>query len=123
MVVVVIAAVGYFKNLTVENKRKTASSIRDYGTTAAVVGLKLGKDAVRGSYNLGKIAADEVQINHQDVIDSVYSTIEEAKSNHGGSVKKLGVSIADNIEDTLYFKDAGATMADIMKRQAEQLNK
>lgn len=114
---VLVAAVGYFKSLTAEQKKEQMSIIRDSGTIGVVAGAKLVKEAIKATYGTGTAASLYVQTHHDGAIKDSRQSIDTFITANGGTARQAGHTAGANIVRAIGLEELNN---DIIKLQAEQ---
>lgn len=123
LVLVLIALVAYFKQLSPDQRRKQASLVRDVSTMAVVATGTFAVEAGRASVRAGQLAAKTVEAEHAEAINSARNSVDEVIKNNGGTVRRAGISLGSKAADAVYLTDANVAMAKALKDLEERTAK
>ena len=108
IVLVLVAVIAYFKQLSPDQRRKQAALVRDVSTMAVVA---TGTFAVEA----GQLAAKTVEAEHAAAIDSARESVDKVIANNGGTVRRAGISLGSKAADAVYLTDANIAMSKALK--------
>ena len=115
IVLVLVAVIAYFKQLSPEQRRKQATLVRDVSTMAVVATGTFAVEAGRASVKAGQLAAKTVEAEHAEAIESARQSVDKVIANNGGTVRRAGISLGSKAADAVYLTDANIAMSKALK--------
>lgn len=115
LVLVLVAVIAYFKQLSPEQRRKQASLVRDVSTMAVVATGTFAVEAGRASVKAGQLAAKTVEAEHAEAINAARESVDKVIANNGGTVRRAGISLGSKAADAVYLTDANIAMTKALK--------
>ena len=109
-VLILVAIIAYFKQLSKENRALQASVIRDVAAMSVVATASFGKDAITATYKSGQYAAKVVESEHQDAIKAARSSVDTIIKDNGGTVKQAGLTLGKKASSAVYLTDANEAL-------------
>ena len=115
LVLVLVAVIAYFKQLSPEQRRKQASLVRDVSTMTVLAAGTFAVEAGRASVKAGQLAAKTVEAEHAEAINSARESVDKVIANNGGTVRRAGITLGSKAADAVYLTDANIAMAKALK--------
>ena len=115
IVLVLVAVIAYFKQLSPEQRRKQATLVRDVSTMAVVATGTFAVEAGRASVKAGQLAAKTVEAEHAEAIESARQSVDKVIANNGGTVRRAGITLGSKAADAVYLTDANIAMSKALK--------
>ena len=115
IVLVLVAVIAYFKQLSPDQRRKQAGVIRDVSTMAVVATGTFAVEAGRASVKAGQLAAKTVEAEHAEAINSARESVDKVIANNGGTVRRAGITLGSKAADAVYLTDANIAMTKALK--------
>ena len=115
IVLVLVAVIAYFKQLSPEQRKKQAGVIRDVSTMAVVATGTFAVEAGRASVKAGQLAAKTVEAEHAEAINSARESVDKVIANNGGTVRRAGITLGSKAADAVYLTDANIAMSKALK--------
>ena len=115
LVLVLVAVIAYFKQLSPEQRRKQASLVRDVSTMTVLAAGTFAVEAGRASVKAGQLAAKTVEAEHTEAINSARESVDKVIANNGGTVRRAGITLGSKAADAVYLTDANIAMAKALK--------
>ena len=115
IVLVLVAVIAYFKQLSPDQRKKQAALVRDVSTMAVVATGTFAVEAGRASVKAGQLAAKTVEAEHAAAIDSARESVDKVIANNGGTVRRAGISLGSKAADAVYLTDANIAMSKALK--------
>ncbi len=109
-VLILVAIIAYFKQLSKENRALQASVIRDVAAISTVATVAFGEKVIAATYKSGQLAAKAVEANHQDALESARASVDQLIKDNGGTVKQAGVTLCKKASDAIYLTDANEAL-------------
>lgn len=116
-VLVLVAVVAYFKNLSPENRNEQAGIVKDVATISVFATGKIAKTIIKTTYDVAAGAAMDVEASHGEAISKTRSELTSYIKTNGGSAPRAGVKLGETINTAVYLDDAEKAAA---KYKAEQ---
>lgn len=110
LVLVIVAIIAYFKQLSKENRALQASVIRDTSALGVVATATFAKDVLVATVNVGKLAAKTVEAEHTDTIKAARAGVDTIIKDNGGTVKQAGVTLGKKASSAVYLSDANEAL-------------
>ena len=114
-VLVLVAVIAYFKQLSPDQRRKQAALVRDVSTMAVVATGTFAVEAGRASVKAGQLAAKTVEAEHAEAINSARESVDKVIANNGGTVRRAGITLGSKAADAVYLTDANIAMTKALK--------
>ena len=115
IVLVLVAVIAYFKQLSPVQRRKQAALVRDVSTMAVVATGTFAVEAGRASVKAGQLAAKTVEAEHAEAINSARESVDKVIANNGGTVRRAGITLGSKAADAVYLTDANIAMTKALK--------
>ena len=115
IVLVLVAVIAYFKQLSPDQRRKQAALVRDVSTMAVVATGTFAVEAGRASVKAGQLAAKTVESEHAEAINSARESVDKVIANNGGTVRRAGITLGSKAADAVYLTDANIAMTKALK--------
>ena len=115
IVLVLVAVIAYFKQLSPDQRRKQAALVRDVSTMAVVATGTFAVEAGRASVKAGQLAAKTVEAEHAEAINSARESVDKVIANNGGTVRRAGITLGSKAADAVYLTDANIAMTKAFK--------
>ena len=115
IVLVLVAVIAYFKQLSPDQRRKQAALVRDVSTMAVVATGTFAVEAGRASVKAGQLAAKTVEAEHAEAINSARESVDKVIANNGGTVRRAGTTLGSKAADAVYLTDANIAMTKALK--------
>ena len=115
VVLVLVAVIAYFKQLSPDQIRKQAALVRDVSTMAVVATGTFAVEAGRASVKAGQLAAKTVEAEHAEAINSARESVDKVIANNGGTVRRAGITLGSKAADAVYLTDANIAMTKALK--------
>lgn len=115
IVLVLVAVIAYFKQLSPDQKRKQAALVRDVSTMAVVATGTFAVEAGRAAVKAGQLAAKTVEAEHAEAINSARESVDKVIANNGGTVRRAGITLGSKAADAVYLTDANIAMTKALK--------
>ena len=115
IVLVLVAVIAYFKQLSPDQRNKQAALIRDVSTMAVVATGTFAVEAGRASVKAGQLAAKTVEAEHAEAIESARQSVDKVIANNGGTVRRAGITLGSKAADAVYLTDANIAMTKALK--------
>ena len=115
IVLVLVAVIAYFKQLSPDQRRKQAALVRDVSTMAVVATGTFAVEAGRASVKAGQLAAKTVEAEHAEAINSARESVDKVIANNGGTVRRAGITLGREAADAVYLTDANIAMTKALK--------
>ena len=115
IVLVLVAVIAYFKQLSPDQRKKQAALIRDVSTMAVVATGTFAVEAGRASVKAGQLAAKTVEAEHAEAINAARESVDKVIANNGGTVRRAGISLGSKAADAVYLTDANIAMTKALK--------
>ena len=115
IVLVLVAVIAYFKQLSPDQRKKQAALIRDVSTMAVVATGTFAVEAGRASVKAGQLAAKTVEAEHAEAIESARQSVDKVIANNGGTVRRAGITLGSKAADAVYLTDANIAMTKALK--------
>lgn len=115
IVLVLVAVIAYFKQLSPDQRRKQAALIRDVSTMAVVATGTFAVEAGRASAKAGQLAAKTVEAEHAEAINSARESVDKVIANNGGTVRRAGITLGSKAADVVCLTDANIAMTKALK--------
>ena len=115
IVLVLVAVIAYFKQLSPDQRNKQAALIRDVSTMAVVATGTFAVEAGRASVKAGQLAAKTVEAEHAEAIESARESVDKVIANNGGTVRRAGITLGSKAADAVYLTDANIAMTKALK--------
>ena len=115
IVLVLVAVIAYFKQLSPDQRRKQAALVRDVSTMAVVATGTFAVEAGRASVKAGQLAAKTVEAEHVEAINSARESVDKVIANNGGTVRRAGITLGSKAADAVYLTDANIAMTKALK--------
>lgn len=110
LVLVIVAIIAYFKQLSKENRALQASVIRDTSALGIVATATFAKDVLVATVNVGRLAAKTVEAEHTDTIKAARAGVDTIIKDNGGTVKQAGVTLGKKASSAVYLSDANEAL-------------
>lgn len=123
IVLVLVAVIAYFKQLSPDQRRKQATLVRDVSTMAVVATGTFAVEAGRASVKAGQLAAKTVEAEHAEAINSARGAVDDVIKNNGGTVRRAGITLGSKAADAVYLTDANIAMSKALKDLEERTAK
>ena len=114
-VLVLVAVIAYFKQLSPDQRRKQAALVRDVSTMAVVATGTFAVEAGRASVKAGQLAAKTVEAEHAEAINAARESVDKVIANNGGTVRRAGITLGSKAADAVYLTDANIAMTKALK--------
>ena len=115
IVLVLIAVIAYFKQLSPDQRKKQAALVRDVSTMAVVATGTFAVEAGRASVKAGQLAAKTVEAEHTEAINAARESVDKVIANNGGTVRRAGITLGSKAADAVYLTDANIAMTKALK--------
>ena len=115
IVLVLVAVIAYFKQLSPDQRRKQVALVRDVSTMAVVATGTFAVEAGRASVKAGQLAAKTVEAEHAEAINSARESVDKVIANNGGTVRRAGITLGSKAADAVYLTDANIAMTKALK--------
>ena len=115
IVLVLVAVIAYFKQLSPDQRRKQAALVRDVSTMAVVATGTFAVEAGRASVKAGQLAAKTVEAEHAGAINAARESVDKVIANNGGTVRRAGITLGSKAADAVYLTDANIAMTKALK--------
>ena len=115
IVLVLVAVIAYFKQLSPDQRKKQAALVRDVSTMAVVATGTFAVEAGRASVKAGQLAAKTVEAEHAEAINAARESVDKVIANNGGTVRRAGISLGSKAADAVYLTDANIAMTKALK--------
>ena len=115
IVLVLVAIIAYFKQLSKENRALQASVIRDTSAIGIVATATFAKDILTATVRAGQLAAKTVEAEHSESIKSARSSVDEVIKSNGGTVKQAGLTLGKKASSAVYLSDANEALEKAIK--------
>ena len=115
IVLVLVAVIAYFKQLSPDQRKKQAALVRDVSTMAVVATGTFAVEAGRASVKAGQLAAKTVEAEHAEAINAARESVEKVIANNGGTVRRAGITLGSKAADAVYLTDANIAMTKALK--------
>ena len=115
IVLVLVAVIAYFNQLSPDQRRKQAALVRDVSTMAVVATGTFAVEAGRASVKAGQLAAKTVEAEHAEAINSARESVDKVIANNGGTVRRAGITLGSKAADAVYLTDANIAMTKALK--------
>ena len=115
IVLVLVAVIAYFKQLSPDQREKQAALVRDVSTMAVVATGTFAVEAGRASVKAGQLAAKTVEAEHAEAINSARESVNKVIANNGGTVRRAGITLGSKAADAVYLTDANIAMTKALK--------
>lgn len=115
IVLVLVAVIAYFKQLSPDQRKKQAVLVRDVSTMAVVATGTFAVEAGRASVKAGQLAAKTVEAEHAEAINSARESVDKVIANNGGTVRRAGITLGSKAADAVYLTDANIAMTKALK--------
>ena len=115
IVLVLVAVIAYFKQLSPDQRNKQAALIRDVSTMAVVATGTFAVEAGRASVKAGQLAAKTVEAEHAEAINAARESVDKVIANNGGTVRRAGITLGSKAADAVYLTDANIAMTKALK--------
>ena len=114
-VLVLVAIVAYFKQLSKENRALQASVIRDTSAISVVATATFAKDIISATVKAGQLAAKTVEAEHAESIKAARQSVDTIIKDNGGTIKQAGVTLGKKASSAVYLTDANVALAKAIK--------
>ena len=115
IVLVLVAVIAYFKQLSPDQRKKQAALVRDVSTMAVVATGTFAVEAGRASVKAGQLAAKTVEAEHAEAIDAARKSVDSVIQANGGTVRRAGITLGSKAADAVYLTDANIAMTKALK--------
>lgn len=115
IVLVLVAVIAYFKQLSPDQRRKQVALVRDVSTMAVVATGTFAVEAGRASVKAGQLAAKTVEAEHAEAINAARESVDKVIANNGGTVRRAGITLGSKAADAVYLTDANIAMTKALK--------
>ena len=115
LVLVLIAVIAYFKQLSPTQRAKQASVIRDVSTLGVVATATFAKDLGTAAIKSGQLVAKTVEAEHAEAIDKARQSVDSVIANNGGTIKQAGVNLGHKVSSATYVSDANIALSKALK--------
>lgn len=109
-VLILVAIIAYFKQLSKENRDLQASVIRDTSAIGIVATATFAKDILTATVKAGQLAAKTVEAEHSESIKSARTSVDQVIKSNGGTVKQAGVTLGRKASHATYLSDANEAL-------------
>lgn len=110
LILILVAIIAYFKQLSKENRALQASVLRDTSALGVVATATFAKDILTATVKAGQLAAKTVEAEHQDAIKSARQSVDQVIKDNGGTVKQAGVTLGRKASHATYLSDANEAL-------------
>ena len=115
IVLVLVAVIAYFKQLSPDQRAKQASVLRDVTTMSVVATAVVAKDVVTATVKSGQLAAKTVEAEHAGAIQKARDSVDATIKANGGTVKQAGATLGKKASSAMYLTDANAALEKAIK--------
>ena len=115
IVLVLVAVIAYFKQLSPDQRREQVALVRDVSTMAVVATGTFAVEAGRASVKAGQLAAKTVEAEHAEAINAARESVDKVIANNGGTVRRAGITLGSKAADAVYLTDANIAMTKALK--------
>jgi hypothetical protein len=114
-VLVLVAIIAYFKQLSKKNRALQASVIRDTSAISVVAIATFIKDIISATVKAGQLAAKTVEAEHAESIKAARQSVDTIIKDNGGTIKQAGLSLGHKASSAVYLTDANIALAKAIK--------
>ena len=109
-VLVLVAIIAYFKQLSKKNRALQASVIRDTSAISVVATATFAKDIISATVKAGQLAAKTVEAEHAESIKAARQSVDTIIKDNGGTIKQAGVTLGKKASHATYISDANEAL-------------